>query len=111
MKIKSANESNNLLPNKITGIVEFCDGTINPSNLSIEYRMLGLLHRENGPAEIFWSGEKFWYFNDSLHREDGPAFESITGMKWWYLNGKLFDSEEQWKIEVEKLKKHRLHSK
>jgi hypothetical protein len=49
------------------------------------------------------SGTKFWFVNGKFHREDGPVVERADGTKYWYLNGKKY-SEEQWKIEVEKLR-------
>ena len=54
-----------------------------------EYRMNGLLHREDGPAIEYANGDKFWYINGKCHREDGPAVEYANGSKYWYLNGKL----------------------
>jgi len=29
-----------------------------------EYRINGKKHREDGPAEIYSNGEKYWYLND-----------------------------------------------
>ncbi len=49
----------------------------------------GHLHRLDGPAVIFASGDQFWYFNGKLHREDGPAIIFVSGNKSWYLNGLL----------------------
>ena len=45
------------------------------------------LHREDGPAEEYSDGTKYWYLNGQLHREDGPAEEFSDGTKSWYLNG------------------------
>ena len=47
----------------------------------------GELHREDGPAEEWDTGDKFWCLNGELHREDGPAVEYEDGTKKWYLNG------------------------
>jgi|14BtaG_2_1085337.scaffolds.fasta_scaffold12863_6 hypothetical protein len=49
----------------------------------------GKLHREDGPAIEWANGDKWWYLNDELHREDGPAMEYANGNKSWYLKGKL----------------------
>lgn len=51
----------------------------------------GLYHRTNGPAIIFWNGDKEWWVNGKLHRENGPAKEyadRVThgGGEWW-VNG------------------------
>ena len=40
------------------------------------------------------NGYKGWYLNDKLHREDGPAIEYVSGDKWWYLNGEEVTEEE-----------------
>ena len=48
-----------------------------------------LLHRENGPAIEWFTGDKDWYKNGIRHREDGPALEIINGDKEWWQNGKL----------------------
>jgi hypothetical protein len=47
----------------------------------------GKLHRDDGPAIEFASGDKEWYLNGKLHRTDGPAIEVISGATYWYLNG------------------------
>ena len=39
-------------------------------------------------------GTKFWYLNGKMHREDGPAIEWPSGDKWWYLNGNRLTEEE-----------------
>lgn len=57
----------------------------------------GLLHREDGPAIEYETGEKHWYINGLLHRDDGPAVEGAplkkyqTGYRFesWYKEGKL----------------------
>jgi hypothetical protein len=54
----------------------------------VEYRLNGLLHREDGPAVEWCTGLKAWYRKGSLHRKDGPAIEWENGDKEWYLNGK-----------------------
>ena len=47
----------------------------------------GQLHREEGPAVEWHSGERYWYQNGVLHRSDGPAIEWPDGSKEWYQNG------------------------
>lgn len=49
----------------------------------------GQLHREDGPAIEYASGQKEWYLNGQCHREFAPAIEYVDGTKLWYLNGKL----------------------
>ena len=51
------------------------------------------LHREDGPAEEWIDGDKWWYLNDKIHREDGPAIEWVNGKKIWYLNDKKVTEE------------------
>jgi len=38
-------------------------------------------------VKVSENGTKSWYLNDQLHREDGPAAEYASGNKEWYLNG------------------------
>jgi hypothetical protein len=51
-----------------------------------EWFLNGQRHREDGPAAEYANG-KFWYLNDQQHREDGPAIEFADGDKLWFLNG------------------------
>ena len=46
----------------------------------------GKLHREDGPACEYPTGDKTWYRNGKRHREDGPAVEWADGTRFWYLN-------------------------
>lgn len=55
----------------------------------VSYYLNGLLHREDGPAREFDSGDTLWFLFDKLHRIDGPAVEWADGTKRWYVNGKL----------------------
>ena len=54
----------------------------------------GKYHREDGPAIEHPSGDKFWYVNDKLHREDGPAVEYADGDKFWYINGEQLNEDQ-----------------
>ena len=54
----------------------------------------GKLHREDGPAVEYASGDKFWYLNGRCHREDGPAVERPNGYKSWYINDEQYTEEE-----------------
>lgn len=51
------------------------------------YNKKGQLHRTDGPAIEYSSGDKVWYINGRHHRIDGPAIEWSNGDKSWYLNG------------------------
>jgi hypothetical protein len=82
-----------------TGILEFRDG-------EKRWFLNGKRNREDGPAIECPNGNKFWFLNGKYHCENGPAIERIDGTKKWYLNGEEY-SEEQWKIEVEKLQADR----
>ena len=54
----------------------------------------GRLHREDGPAEIYPSGNKYWYKNGKVHREDGPAgFWQDEKEIFWVLNGGNYSFE------------------
>ncbi len=98
----------------------------------VEYRdENGVLHREDGPAVIYNSGEENWYKKGRIHRENGlpaiikkeyklyivngkkhneygPGYENIDGTIWWYLNDTLYMDEEEYKQELIKLKLKRL---
>jgi len=47
---------------------------------------------------LFWTvtdetGNKFWYVKTYLHRENGPAIEYSSGEKEWYIKGKRLTKE------------------
>jgi len=75
---------------------------IERSNGHKEWRLNGLLHREDGPAIESATGTKSWFINGQRHRLDGPAIEDSMGLKSWWLNGKEY-SEKKWKKKVKKL--------
>ena len=52
------------------------------------------LHREDGPAVEYYTGDKLWYFNGEIHRTNGPAIERADGRKFWYLNDKEYTEED-----------------
>jgi len=65
------------------------DGPANEyANGSKFWWLNGNIHRENAPAIEWNDGSKSWWLNGKRHREDGPACEYIDGGKEWYLNGK-----------------------
>ena len=53
----------------------------------------GKLHREDGPAIEWPSGDLFWLRDGELHREDGPAVERANGCVEWYRNGRRIYGE------------------
>jgi len=80
--------------NKIASSDPNISSTVTPEiiynkNGDKEWRVNGLLHREDGPAVEMYNGDKAWYLNNKQHREDGPAAIRKNGDKKWYLNGKL----------------------
>jgi hypothetical protein len=84
MKVKNNEEEHELLPSDFTGAFERCDGVQFTDRVFITC-----------------------FKNGKLHREDGPAVEWADGEKRWYLSGEHFYSEEEWKIEIEKLRENR----
>ena len=54
---------------------------------SIEYRLNGKLHREDGPAKIWPNGSIAWCLNGKLHRTGGPAAIFPSDIIW-YTNSK-----------------------
>ena len=52
------------------------------------------LHREDGPAVTFETGEKWWCVNHEYHREDGPAITHPVDGFSWYLRGNRYGINE-----------------
>ena len=52
------------------------------------------LHRTDGPAVLWTTGDSFWFQNGQLHRTDGPAIEYSDGRKFWYLNHRPLTEDE-----------------
>ena len=59
-----------------------------------EWWVNGKRHREDGPAVIYPNGTQYWYINGQLHREDGPAITNSSGGQYWYINGKELTEQE-----------------
>lgn len=58
----------------------------------------GRLHREDGPAVIYETGEWEYYQHHQPHRIDGPALKYFVAGRWvyyWRLNG-IHYSFDQW---------------
>lgn len=49
----------------------------------------GELHREDGPALIYYEGSKEWYIHGELHREGKPAIMRANGDRLWMINGEI----------------------
>jgi hypothetical protein len=64
-----------------------------------EWWINGKLHRKNGPAVEINNGDEEWWLDGKLHREDGPAIEYSGGSKSWYLNG-IFHTKNEYKFEM-----------
>jgi hypothetical protein len=47
------------------------------------------LHRDDGPAIEWATGDRDWYINGECHREDGPAEEFENGTRRWFVHGRL----------------------
>ena len=58
------------------------------------YNEKGQLHRLDGPAVEWASGDKSWWVEGKLHRLDGPAAEYANGSKEWWVEGKQLTEEE-----------------
>jgi hypothetical protein len=55
-----------------------------------EYRLNGLVHRDDGPAVVWADGTiEEWFFHGHRHREDGPAITRKDGYESWWKNGKI----------------------
>ena len=65
------------------------------------------LHRLNGPARIWHGRDKEWYRHGMLHRDDGPALIYYMGKElceYWYKDGKPYEPSAH-EIMVWKMKK------
>lgn len=52
----------------------------------------GLLHREDGPACVYFNGDKYWWIEGRRHRIDGPAIELTDGTKQWWIHDVRIDT-------------------
>ena len=52
-----------------------------------EWWVVGKLHRLDGPAIEYADGARRWYVDDKGHRLDGPAVEWADGTREWYVDG------------------------
>ena len=52
-----------------------------------EWKVNGILHREDGPAIVWSDGSQFWYRDDQRHREDGPAVIWANGLEEYWEHG------------------------
>ena len=50
------------------------------------------LHREDGPAVVYWNGTVEYWVEGKLHREDGPAIIYSTGDAEYWINGEFMDT-------------------
>jgi hypothetical protein len=56
------------------------------------WKLDGKLHRVDGAAIEYITGDKEWYQNGQIHREDGPALEYSNGqLVFWYYRGEEFN--------------------
>lgn len=58
-------------------------------NGTIEWKLDGKLHREDGPAHILPNGTRAWLVMGVQHREGAPAVEHDNGFQLWYRHGQL----------------------
>ena len=72
------------------------NGIYEVENAGTFYYVNGKLHREDGPAEEYISGDKRWYINNKLHRLDGHAIEwSDDGDVEYWIEGKRYSTKEE----------------
>jgi len=67
------------------------------------YYLNDKLHRTDGPAVEWNSGNKSWWLHDKRHRLDGPAVEWYDGEKSWYISDKEY-SERSFHYYINNLK-------
>ena len=51
----------------------------------------GQLHKINGPALIYPSGDEVWFKNGKLHRIESAAVIYPDGYESYYINGKPYE--------------------
>ena len=51
------------------------------------YKLDEKRHRTDGPAVVWYNGDKSWWLNGKRHRLDGPAIIHNDGSEEWYANG------------------------
>jgi hypothetical protein len=56
---------------------------------TIQWRLDGQLHRDDGPAEIRPSGTQRWMQHGKPHRDHGPAIITSNGWVMWWRHGQL----------------------
>lgn len=64
-----------------------------------EWIQHGRLHRLDGPAVIWSSGYQAWYYKGQFHRTGGPAVRYTNGRLEFWIHGERF-TEEDFKITV-----------
>ena len=86
---KFIKETSNV-PTNFSGILQNVHG-------SIYWYLNNKLHREDGPAIIYWNNTKMWIRHGELHRLDGYAVESYldddNNNEYWIL-GKKYSKEQ-----------------
>ena len=55
---------------------------------TVKWYQNGMLHKEDGPAIIFFFGQQEWWINGKKHRDGLPAVIKPDGSQYWYKNGK-----------------------
>lgn len=45
-------------------------------------------------------GNQHWYLNGNLHRSDGPAIIFVSGQHFWYLNGNRYSDKKRYQIDA-----------
>ena len=48
-----------------------------------------ILHKEDGPAVVWFDGEQHWWFDGNIHRTDGPAIVYVDGSVEWRQHGQI----------------------
>lgn len=77
-------------------IYKYIDPDIGTISYGLDpYGSCDKLHREDGPARIYTSGVKEWYYNGKLHRLDGPASQGVDGTGHWWYHGEYICSSNQ----------------
>jgi hypothetical protein len=53
-----------------------------------QWKVNGMLHRINGPANVTDDGDEGWYRDGKLHRDGDMPAVTNADQKMWYVNGK-----------------------
>lgn len=80
---------------RLNGVLHREDGPAIVSVNDVRWMQHGNYHREGAPAIVI-RGDTFWYVHGKLHRLDGPAVEYQSGEKAWWVDNRMYSNITAW---------------